>query len=145
VVALGHLGVGDSTPEVCDRITIDDIAAANNLAVQKISELLSDGAAADGYPPVNADRRIGIGQSMGGGVTVIMAANHRTYDGIAVLGYSAIHTVLPLPDAAETHTVAAQMTFSSARTLHELPNDAPQRTRLWDRLIDWYPVIQSGS
>ncbi len=32
---------------------------------------------------------------MGGGVAVIMAGRHQTFDAVAVLGYSAIHTVLP--------------------------------------------------
>jgi pimeloyl-ACP methyl ester carboxylesterase len=32
---------------------------------------------------------------MGGGVAIIMASRHRSFDALAVLGYSAIHTVLP--------------------------------------------------
>jgi pimeloyl-ACP methyl ester carboxylesterase len=106
LVALDHLGVGDSTPEVCGQLRVEDIAAANHAAVQQISNLLANGSAVPGYPPMRITRRIGVGQSMGGAVTIIMAARHDTYDAIAVLGFSAIHTVLPFPDATESTEVS---------------------------------------
>jgi pimeloyl-ACP methyl ester carboxylesterase len=94
-VSIDHLGVGDSTPEVCNELRIEDIATANDAAVGKISQLLRHGDVLPGYPPVDVGLRIGMGQSMGGGVAIIMAGRHRTFDALAVLGYSAIHTVLP--------------------------------------------------
>ena len=95
VVSIDHLGVGDSTPEICDELRIEDIAIANNAAVESISQRLREGDVVSGYPPVDIGLRIGMGQSMGGGVAIIMAGRHRTFDALAVLGYSAIHTVLP--------------------------------------------------
>lgn len=97
VVALDHLGVGDSTPEIADTVRIEDIAAANDAAVRELSDRLRRGDIVDGYPPVEVGKRVGMGQSMGGGVTVIMQGRHGTFDAVAVLGYSAIHTVLPQP------------------------------------------------
>jgi hypothetical protein len=46
---------------------------------------------------------VGTGQSMGGGVTIIMQGRHRTYQAIAPLGYSAFQAVLPLraPEARQ--------------------------------------------
>ena len=38
---------------------------------------------------------IGLGQSMGGSLLVAQQARHRTFDGIGVLGYSAVHTQMP--------------------------------------------------
>ena len=101
LVAIDHLGVGDSTPEVAESLRIEDIAAANSSAVQQIAHGLRDGTLIDGYPAVDIGARIGMGQSMGGGVTVIMAAQHQPYDAVAVLGYSAIHTVLPQRSAED--------------------------------------------
>jgi pimeloyl-ACP methyl ester carboxylesterase len=95
VVSIDHLGVGESTPEVCDEVRIEDIAAANDIAVREISRRLRDCDVVPGYPPIDVGRCVGMGQSMGGGVAIIMAGRHRTFDAIAVLGYSAIHTVLP--------------------------------------------------
>ncbi len=105
LVAIDHLGVGDSTPEVAQSLRIEDIAAANSGAVQQITQGLRDGTLVDGYPAVDVGARIGIGQSMGGGVTVIMAARHQPYDAVAVLGYSAIHTVLPQRSAEDAQYV----------------------------------------
>jgi pimeloyl-ACP methyl ester carboxylesterase len=112
LVALDHLGVGDSTPEVADVVRIEDIAAANDLAVRQIIDRLRAGTAVDGYPAFDVGARIGIGQSMGGCVTVIMAGRHRTYDAIAVLGYSGIHTVLPMRQHDETSQTAEKFSYS---------------------------------
>jgi pimeloyl-ACP methyl ester carboxylesterase len=105
VVSIDHLGVGQSSPEVSDVIRIEDIAAANDRAVREISQRLRNGDAVPGYPAVDVGPCVGMGQSMGGGVAVIMAGRHRTFDAVAVLGYSAIHTVLPLPRAADADYV----------------------------------------
>jgi pimeloyl-ACP methyl ester carboxylesterase len=105
VVAIDHLGVGESTPEVADVLRIEDIAAANDHAVREISQRLRNGDAVPGYPPVSLGPCVGLGQSMGGGVAVIMAGVHRTFDAVAVLGYSAIHTVLPLPRPEDANYV----------------------------------------
>ncbi len=112
LVALDHLGVGDSTPEVADVVRIEEIAAANDFAVRTISDRLRTGTAIDGYPAIDVGVRIGIGQSMGGCVTVIMAGRHRTYDAIAVLGYSGIHTVLPMPQDDETVSKSEYFDYS---------------------------------
>jgi pimeloyl-ACP methyl ester carboxylesterase len=116
-VAIDHLGVGASTPAVADQVRVEDIAAANDAAVRAISDMIESGAVAPGYPPARIARRVGIGQSMGGAVTVIMAAVRRTYDAIAILGYSGIHTMLPFPDEQQADAVAG--------LIHESRNDDP--------------------
>jgi pimeloyl-ACP methyl ester carboxylesterase len=116
-VAVDHLGVGASTPEVADRVRVEDIAAANHAAVRALSDMIENGAVAPEYPPVKIARRIGIGQSMGGALTIMMAGVHRTYDAIAILGYSGIHTVLPFPDETETAAIAGR--------IHESRGDDP--------------------
>ncbi len=105
VVAIDHLGVGESTPEIADVLRIEDIAAANDHAVREISQLLLEGDAVPGYPAVDVGPCVGMGQSMGGGVAVIMAGRHQTFDAVAVLGYSGIHTVLPLPQSGDADYV----------------------------------------
>ena len=99
-VAVDHLGVGDSTTTALDSMRIEDIVAADDAAVKEISKRLVAGTLATGYPALPGAFRVGIGGSMGGGVTILMQGRHRTYDAIAPLGYSAIHTVLPQPTEA---------------------------------------------
>ncbi|BBZ70568.1 MULTISPECIES: alpha/beta hydrolase [Mycobacterium] len=109
LVAIDHLGVGQSTPAVCGDLRAEDIAAANHAAVKRIAELLESGHAVAGYPPFRIARRIGVGQSMGGAITIIMAARHRAYDAIAVLGFSAVRTVLPFPEQSVSAEVAERV------------------------------------
>ena len=94
-IACDHLGVGDSSIPDFAKLSIEMIAAANDRAVREVIRRLEAGTLTTGFPAMRDAVKIGIGQSMGGCITIVMQGNHRTYDGIAPLGYSAIHTVLP--------------------------------------------------
>jgi len=100
-VSYDHLGVGDSSTEHLRDYTIHQLAAANHAAVLEVCRRLGDGTFSEHLPPLPDLVRIGIGQSMGGCVTVVMQGRHATFDAIAPLGNSAIHTVLPQKDALE--------------------------------------------
>jgi pimeloyl-ACP methyl ester carboxylesterase len=97
-VACDHLGVGDSSHPDPELLTIETLAAANNATVRAVCERIAAGTLADVLPPVKIAARLGFGQSMGGCLTIVAQARHRTFDGIGVLGYSALHTLLPTPD-----------------------------------------------
>ena len=58
LVAIDHLGVGDSTPEVAGEVRIDDIAAANDFAVRTITDRLRNGTAVKGYPAIDVGARM---------------------------------------------------------------------------------------
>jgi hypothetical protein len=81
--------------------TIHQLAAANDAAVRAVATRLRDGTLQPGYPPLPGLTLVGIGQSMGGNVTINMQGRHATFDAIAPLGLSAIHTVLPQRDEAD--------------------------------------------
>jgi pimeloyl-ACP methyl ester carboxylesterase len=94
-IAADHLGVGESSVPDLTRLTVEMLAAANDRAITEVLSRLEAGTLARELPPLQIACTVGIGQSMGGCMTVVMQAHHRTYDAIAPLGYSAIHTVLP--------------------------------------------------
>ena len=94
-VAYDHLGVGDSTTEHNHTLTVEMIADANHAMVTEILARLAKGGVQPGFPAVVKPFVIGIGQSMGAGVTVVMQGRHRTFDAVGILGVSAIHTQLP--------------------------------------------------
>ena len=100
LVAYDHLGVGESSLEHLDELTIEDIADANHAAVTEIVARLRDGSLIAGEGSIEPAAVIGAGQSMGGGVSIIMQARHRTFDAYAGLGWSAIQSVLPQKDPA---------------------------------------------
>lgn len=105
-IACDHLGVGDSTLSHLDTLTPANVADAYTLAVKKMSQQLADGSLAKGFAPIRSFAKIGIGQSLGGMMTIIAQGRHHVFDGIAPLGYSAIHTQLPQPDKVVQQALA---------------------------------------
>ncbi len=104
VVACDHLGFGQSTVPEGNALDLDNIAAANDATVREVMARIEAGTLAPHLPPLADATKLAFGQSMGGCFTVVAQGNHATFDGIAVLGYSAIHTIVPtrpgLPPAA---------------------------------------------
>lgn len=97
-VAVDHLGVGDSSLLDPTMLTFEPLAAANSAATQRIVSMLRSGTfSVNGVAPLQSPYVIGVGQSMGGCVSIVAQAAHRTFDALAVLGYSASHTVLASP------------------------------------------------
>ena len=114
-IACDHLGVGDSTIAHLDRITLEHMGDSYALAVRIMSERLQQGTLSAGFPKLERFTKIGIGQSLGGMATIIAQGRNHVFDGIAPLGYSAIHTQLPQP------TEAARL---AAVKVHSLARDA---------------------
>jgi len=94
-VACDHLGFGDSTAPEGDVLNYDNVALGNRVTVEAVLARLADGDLAPGFPPVRDVCSLGIGQSMGGCFTIVLQGQHGTFDGIASLGFSGIHTVVP--------------------------------------------------
>ena len=114
-VAMDHLGVGESSLELIDELTIEMIADGNHAFVQAVMAKLREGSLTEQLPPLENPFVVGIGQSMGGGVTMIMQGRSRTFDAIAPLGISAIHTILPQP-TPELFKVARSLFMFSRQT-----------------------------
>ena len=85
-VGCDHLGVGESSLPDPNRLVYKNVAAANHETVQQVLRRLGDGSLAQGFPAVRNPVVLGIGQSMGGCLTVVQQARHNTFDGIGVLG-----------------------------------------------------------
>ena len=103
-VAIDHLGVGDSSLHAAEALNLHTVAAGNHAAEQKLLSMLAEGALSEGYPRIVRPVTIGIGQSMGGCMTVVQQGRYHCYDGIGVLGKSAVHT-LPPPAPGEAPIV----------------------------------------
>jgi len=97
-VAMECAGSGESRVSHEEEIDFATIAVFHNLAVSRICRLLREGGVDGSLPAIPSFRKIGLGQSLGGAVTLITQAEHRTFDAIGVLGASALHSVLPQPE-----------------------------------------------
>lgn len=107
--AVDHLGVGDSSLLDPSMLTFEVMAAANSAATQRIVSMLRAGSLAPNtVAPLKDPYVIGVGQSMGGCVSIVAQAVHQTFDALAVLGYSASHTVLASPDGGVRVTPVAR-------------------------------------
>jgi pimeloyl-ACP methyl ester carboxylesterase len=97
-VACDHLFVGDSSQPDIFALTYENLAAANHVTVEAVLGRLRDGSLADGLAPIEPSVVVGMGQSMGGCLLTVQQANHRTFDGVAFLGWSGRYTNFPSPD-----------------------------------------------
>lgn len=97
-VCLDHLGVGDSsTHHDPSRLDYISVPAANDAAIKEILRRLATRELSPEFPRIIDPVRIGLGQSMGGSLTVVQQGRYHCYDGIAVLGFSAVHTHPAVP------------------------------------------------
>jgi len=119
VVALDHLGVGESSIPPFELTTLEVVAGANHAAVTSILDHLREGTLAPGTGRISPACVVGAGQSMGGHILVGMQAYHRTFDGVAILGSSMVCTAMPtgperqpvaVPEGASAEEAAALVT-----------------------------------
>jgi alpha-beta hydrolase superfamily lysophospholipase len=90
VLLTDHLGVGQSSRLPQQRkATRHIVAQANHAATTQFHERLAAGTLHPGLPPISNVTRIGGGHSMGGMLTILQQAEHRSYDGVMIMGYTA--------------------------------------------------------
>ena len=90
VLLTDHLGVGESSrlPQQC-KATRHIAALANHAATGQFHDGLAAGTLHPDLPPLHDIIRIGGGHSMGGMLTILQQAEHRSYDGVMIMGYTA--------------------------------------------------------
>ncbi len=97
-VAIECVGAGDSYISNEEQIDFGTIAFFHDKAVSEICRQLTDGSIHPSLPPLATFRKIGLGQSLGGAVTLFTQSRHKTFEAICALGISAIDGVLPQPE-----------------------------------------------
>ena len=113
LIALDPLGVGSSSLPELTQISFGSLASTYDRAVRTLADRIRAGTLLPGLPALPRALLLGIGQSMGGCISILTQAHHGTFDAIAPLGYSAIHTMLPQRteqarrQAAEAHQFSA--------------------------------------
>lgn len=122
-VAIDHLGVGESSIPDLSRIDFQTLAATHDACVRTVAAELNNGTVIDDFPAVSPFR-VGMGQSMGGGVTILAQGRFATFDAIAPCGVSAIHTALPQRDpAAFEHGVRRFEAVRDGRVTNHIEHD----------------------
>ena len=89
VVALDHLGLGDSTrPKDGYALTPQLLVEANVKATREVLERLREGRLSKELPALPGLRSVGVGHSMGAMLTVLQQAAARQHRALALLGFS---------------------------------------------------------
>jgi pimeloyl-ACP methyl ester carboxylesterase len=96
-IACDPAGVGDSSTPSAPH-TIEQVGAVQAAAVHALRQRAAGGTLVDGVPPAADAVWLGLGQSMGGCFTIAAQAVAQPYDAVGILGFSALHTQLPLPE-----------------------------------------------
>jgi len=78
-------------------VSLEQLAEANAITAGVIVDQLTTGTLASGLPPLSVSALVGIGQSMGGCILTVHQALSETFDAVAFLGWSGVHTAFPDP------------------------------------------------
>ncbi len=88
VVAIDHLGVGESSaPEDPLTITHEIAAAANAMVARELRHQMASGTLHKALPPIRRPEVVGIGHSMGGMLATVQQARWNSFDAVAILGW----------------------------------------------------------
>jgi alpha-beta hydrolase superfamily lysophospholipase len=122
VIALDHLGVGESTDPVSSGMLGLELLSSGDAAVAaRVRDGLRSGGLFDGVPPLDLPL-VGVGHSMGACLTTMVQANTGVYDAVVLLGYGVQITNIYEETADATdlegrlqQTIAAACQLSGAR------------------------------
>src|ERR1700684_939083 len=126
VIAVDHLGVGDSTdPIALGPVGLELLAKGDAEVARQVRERLRRGELHEALPPITTPL-IGVGHSMGACLTTMVQATTHPYDAVVLLGYGVqINNVYQdTPDAAELEERIQQTIEASCQLAGAKPTDA---------------------
>jgi pimeloyl-ACP methyl ester carboxylesterase len=131
-ITIDCLGTADSSPaEAADRVTGRALAKAHARAADVIADQLRLGVLDPGIPALPRLTYAGIGHSLGGMLLTIQQALHRSFDRVAILGWSHIGLALPAEALEPVFDSTGTYAYSSPalrKTFHlaDVPGDVLQ-------------------
>jgi pimeloyl-ACP methyl ester carboxylesterase len=125
VIAVDHLGIGDSTdPTALGPLGLELLAKSDAEVARQIRQRLRRGELHQDLPP--ALPVIGVGHSMGACLTTMVQATTRPYDAVVLLGYGVQITNVyeETADAAQLEERIQQTIAASCQLTGAKPTDA---------------------
>ncbi|HEY1841715.1 MAG TPA: alpha/beta fold hydrolase [Mycobacterium sp.] len=126
VIAVDHLGIGDSTdPVTLGPVGLELLAKGDAEVARQIRERLRHGELHEDLPSTTAPL-FGVGHSMGACLTTMVQATAHLYDAVVLLGYGVQITNVyqDTPDAAELEARIQQTIEVSCQLAGAEPTDA---------------------
>ncbi|MBX7433094.1 alpha/beta hydrolase [Mycobacterium sp. Y57] len=99
VIAVDHIGVGESSghPRAAE-LTPDVVAAVNAAALTKLRARAADGSLLPGLPPLPIGPVVGVGHSMGAMLAIFQQSLHESFDTVVSLGYGTSGPIVTFGD-----------------------------------------------
>jgi pimeloyl-ACP methyl ester carboxylesterase len=126
VIAVDHLGIGDSTdPGALGAVGLELLAKGDAEVARQLRERLRRGELHEDLPPMNLPL-IGVGHSMGACLTTMVQATTHPYDAVVLLGYGVQITNVyqDTPDAAELEERIQQTIEATCQLAGAKPTDS---------------------
>lgn len=142
VVAVDHLGVGESSrvSRAAD-LTPDVVAAANAATFESVRAAAEDGTLVPELGPIEVGPSIGVGHSMGAMLTIFQQSLFDSFDAIAPLGYGTIGPIVGFRGDTSGIDPPGYETVMEAARAGLLDQDAPnERTPAMRRHFYWDDV-----
>jgi pimeloyl-ACP methyl ester carboxylesterase len=133
VVSIDHWGVGESSrPPDASSLMPSPVAAVNHAACVELVRRTRNGTLDGGIHALPGVMSVGIGHSMGGMLTIVQQAAHRTHAQIAILGKSALrmhrtaemgNLEVPTLDPSMGYVLADRSALRRVFYLDDVPDD----------------------
>jgi hypothetical protein len=127
VVACDYLGGGDSSvPADGDLLSIPALASAAHLVHQQVRTMTMQGTLLHGLAPARTATFVGVGQSLGGHVTVAQQGEYHDYDLIATFGataYAVANVERPSDGDLPVHVTVDRGVLGSVLHGDDVPED----------------------
>jgi pimeloyl-ACP methyl ester carboxylesterase len=138
VVACDHLSIGQSSvPDDVDLLTVDDLAEANHLTASAVFEWLGESASQLGGKIVPATA-IGMGQSFGGYILTVQQGQFKTFDAVALLGWTNIQCSIPNPiDGGRIYVSGAERGAPPVEPVGDPRTPKPHQPQTWAYWQEW--------
>jgi hypothetical protein len=106
-ISIDPIATGDSTTAEGVSLDLDQTAGVHDYGMRLILDQVRAGTLIDGLGPIEVGRTVGIGHSLGGMQMIAQQGLHHTFDLLAPIAFSAIHTAVPSEDGTiiESHAV----------------------------------------
>ena len=121
VIAVDHLGTGESSEARAIDLTPEVVAGANAAVCTEALARARDGALVADLGPIDVGPTIGVGHSMGAMLTIFQQSLHQSFDAIAPLGYGTIGPIMRFDDGSALPSYESVMALARSGALDGMP------------------------
>jgi pimeloyl-ACP methyl ester carboxylesterase len=118
VVAVDHLGTGESSNEArAIDLTPEVVAGANAAVFTEVLTGAANGTLVPDVGPLAVGPTVGVGHSMGAMLTIVQQSLHQSFDAIAPLGYGTVGPIMSFDDGTALPSFESVMELARSGAL----------------------------